>query len=281
MVALSSTATSPCDLVNAVLVSKRFYVAGTNPHVLAKAGVSALAVKASAWCEGAQRFLNRCVAAGNVEACYTLGMIQFYCLKDICGGGDLIVKAALSHHAAALYALAVIRFNGSNGINKLQAAGARLTAMAAFLGHVDAMREYGLCLLSGYGVKQDVMVGRRLLVKANAMEAGAALDVHPSTFMARVGKDGIQLLCNDYGLMVTWKPHIANKFLVDWFAMHPPSGGLRLCSHVHCGRPESRMNEFKRCSVCGSGYYCSKACQALDWKLRHRFTCSLGDSLGR
>lgn len=75
MVALSSTATSPSDLFNTMLVSKRFYAAGTNPHVLANAGISALAVKASAWSKGAERFFKQCVAAGNAEACRILSMI--------------------------------------------------------------------------------------------------------------------------------------------------------------------------------------------------------------
>ncbi|MED6224714.1 hypothetical protein PIB30_086657, partial [Stylosanthes scabra] len=35
-----------------------------------------------------------------------------------------------------------------------------------------------------------------------------------------------------------------------------------------------RPHEFRRCSVCGKVNYCSRGCQALDWKLRHKMECS-------
>lgn len=34
------------------------------------------------------------------------------------------------------------------------------------------------------------------------------------------------------------------------------------------------MHEFRRCSVCGVVNYCSRACQALDWKMRHKAECA-------
>lgn len=83
MLALSSTANSPADFVNAMLVSKRFCAALTDPEVLAKAAIPAFAGKASAWSEGAQRFLTRCSEAGNMEACYTLGMVSYELLSFI------------------------------------------------------------------------------------------------------------------------------------------------------------------------------------------------------
>uniref|UniRef100_A0A0A9A7G7 MYND-type domain-containing protein n=1 Tax=Arundo donax TaxID=35708 RepID=A0A0A9A7G7_ARUDO len=49
---------------------------------------------------------------------------------------------------------------------------------------------------------------------------------------------------------------------------------LRLCSHARCGRRETRRHEFRRCSVCGSASYCSRSCQALDWKRAHRGQCA-------
>ena len=82
-------------------------------------------------------------------------------------------------------------------------------------------------------------------------------------------------LLSDFGCNVPPpKLHVANKFLVEWFAEKPPFGGLRLCSHGNCGRPETRRHEFRRCSACGKVNYCSRACQALDWKLRHKLECS-------
>lgn len=325
MVAVSLTAKSPADLVNAMLVSKRFCAAATHPQVLARAGLSAFAVKASVWSEGAQRFLVRCSEVGNIEACYTLGMIRFYCLHDRRGGAALIQKAAVSSHAPALHSLAVIRFNGSEGSRKDKdlKTGAKLCAMAASLGHVDSMREFGHCLQDGYGVKKNVAEGRRLLLQANAREAAAAVAANPRAFvetalhLARNGgpeclhimldryalnrvsarpagassssnsptlerhtvykflqRSGYSLL-SDFGCNVPpAKLHISNKFLVDWFAIHPPEVGLRLCSHPNCGRPESRKHEFRRCSACDSVNYCSRACQALDWKLQHKYKCT-------
>lgn len=82
-------------------------------------------------------------------------------------------------------------------------------------------------------------------------------------------------LLSDFGCNVPpAKLHTANKFLVDWFTMRPPALGLRLCSHINCGRPETRRHEFRRCSACGKVNYCSRACQALDWKLTHKHNCT-------
>lgn len=55
---------------------KRLNRLGTTPHVLAKASPKALAVKAKNWSNSAHRFLNLCADAGNVEACYFLGMVS-------------------------------------------------------------------------------------------------------------------------------------------------------------------------------------------------------------
>lgn len=54
----------------------------------------------------------------------------------------------------------------------------------------------------------------------------------------------------------------STAFMVNWFkkaARVVPGGspGLRLCSHEHCGRVETRRHEFRRCSACGSVNYCS------------------------
>ena len=57
--------------------------------------------------------------------------------------------------------------------------------------------------------------------------------------------------------------------------------GARLCSHARCGRPETRQHEFQRCSVCGSANYCSRACQALDWKRAHRGQCGAAAAAAR
>ncbi|KAH9310751.1 hypothetical protein KI387_025786, partial [Taxus chinensis] len=49
-------------------------------------------MEASRWSEGSHRFLRKCADAGNVEACYTLGMIRFYCLQNRDGGASLMAS---------------------------------------------------------------------------------------------------------------------------------------------------------------------------------------------
>lgn len=200
-----------------------------------------------------------------------------------------MAKAAISSHASALYSLAVIQFNGSGGTksDKDLRAGVALCARAAFLGHVDALRELGHCLQDGYGVKQNIAEGRRFLVQANARELAIVLAANPSAVVPRswltcnthrhAAGGGCPLL-SDFGCNVPApEAHPANRFLSEWFSGRNggiPGPGLRLCSHSGCGRPETRRHEFRRCSVCGAVNYCSRACQALDWKLRHKVECT-------
>lgn len=283
---LASTSRCPADFISVLMTCKRLKSLATSPLVLSRLSRKAIAVKAQNWSEEAHRFLKRCVDAGSLEACYTLGMIRFYCLQNRGNGASLMAKAAISSYAPALYSLAVIQFNGSGGSknDKDLRAGVALCARAAFLGHVDALRELGHCLQDGYGVPQNVSEGRRFLVQANARELAAVLSSgtdarswltlpHPN----QTQTGGCPLL-SDFGCNVPAPEiHPANRFLADWFAVRggdAPGDGLRLCSHGGCGRPETRKHEFRRCSVCGVVNYCSRACQALDWKLRHKMDCA-------
>ncbi|KAK8484506.1 hypothetical protein V6N13_108159 [Hibiscus sabdariffa] len=293
---LSSSASCPSDFFNVLITCKRLNSFALQPLVLSKASPKLFAVKAENWSESAHRFLKSCADVGNVEACYTLGMIRFYCLQNPGSGASLMAKAAISSHSPALYSLAVIQFNGSGGSknDKDLRAGVALCARAAFLGHVDALRELGHCLQDGYGVRQNITEGRRFLVQANARELAAGLSSasvsnigtrswltwsphsipHPDNRHPSV--PGCPLL-SDFGCNVPApEVHPANKFLTEWFSSRDGilGPGLRLCSHVGCGRPETRKHEFRRCSVCGAVNYCSRACQALDWKLRHKAECA-------
>ncbi|XP_021745000.1 F-box protein At1g67340-like [Chenopodium quinoa] len=291
---ISSTASCPADFVNVLITCKRLNGLGLNSMVLSKASPKTFAIKAKNWSESAHRFLKSCSDAGNVEACYTLGMIRFYCLQNRGSGASLMAKAAINSHAQALYSLAVIQFNGSGGTksDKDLRAGVALCARAAFLGHVDALRELGHCLQDGYGVRQNVAEGRRFLVQANARELAAALTCttasgstywvsssspQPTGSRHEASTVGCPLL-SDFGCNVPApEAHPANHFLSDWFTGRTGENrgvGLRLCSHAGCGRPETRKHEFRRCSVCGAVNYCSRACQALDWKLRHKGECA-------
>ncbi|XVF54691.1 hypothetical protein PTKIN_Ptkin05aG0201300 [Pterospermum kingtungense] len=291
---LSSSASSPSDFINVLLTCKRLNQLALYPLVLSKASSKALAVKSKNWSDSAHRFLKLCVAAGNIEACYTLGMIRFYCLKNRRSGESLMAKAAIKSHATALYSLAVIQFNGS-GRSKNEKdlrTGVALCARAAYLGHTDALRELGHCLQDGYGVRQNVMEGRRLLVQANARELALSLNSllkrqpqqqhqrrfnYQQHYSCMTGSgSGCCPLLSDFGCNVPVpEGHPANTFLKEWFQSGVGELGLelRLCSHKGCGRPETRANEFRRCSVCGTVNYCSRGCQALDWKLRHKAEC--------
>ncbi|KAH9288757.1 hypothetical protein KI387_032874, partial [Taxus chinensis] len=74
LVKLSSTTARPADLISALVTCKRFNEVGMQLMVLLKASTSVFVMEASHWSEGSHRFLRKCVDAGNVEACYTLGM---------------------------------------------------------------------------------------------------------------------------------------------------------------------------------------------------------------
>ncbi|KAK9104147.1 hypothetical protein Scep_020991 [Stephania cephalantha] len=266
---LSSTANRPSDFFNSLLTCKRLKGLGEHKFVLANASPKCFLANAKSWCESAHQLLKSCVDAGNNEARYSLGMIRFYCLESRRNGASLMAKAAMNSHTQALYSLAVIHFNGSGSTAEaakkpkdLQAAVA-LCGRAASLGHTDALRELGHCLRDGYGVRRDTNHGQRFLHQANARELISVISRTPastcrSVAMARAG------------------PHPVNRFLVEWFALRggPAAAGLRLCSHVMCGRPETRRNEFRRCSVCSTAVYCSRACQTIDWRLRHKVECA-------
>ena len=193
----------------------------------------------------------------------------------------LMGRAARACHMSALYSLGVIYFNGSGRgkSHKNLRAGAWLCARSASLGHLDAMRELGHCLQDGYGVSCNIIEGRKLLVHANAREAimtNSTVSSRSSQLFKLLQIQGWSHFCHSgCNLSLPDVPHLSNQFLVDWFTLLPPpiNAGLRLCSNHLCGRIETRRHEFRRCSDCGCVNYCSRACQARDWKLRHKFAC--------
>jgi TPR repeat protein len=196
--------------------------------------------------------------------------VRFYCIGSRATGAALLARAAAGGHAAALYALAVVQFNGSGGdkADKDPRAGVSLCARAAWLGHVPALRELGHCLQDGYGARRDAAAGRHFLLHAAAREL-----VSPSSHRCRNGEEE--------------EDDAASRFMVDWWALASANigggegdgdGDVRLCSHTRCGRRETRRHEFRRCSACGSAIYCSRACQALDWKRVHRGQCAAAAS---
>ncbi|KAJ8752653.1 hypothetical protein K2173_005542 [Erythroxylum novogranatense] len=281
---LGSSASCPSDFVNALLTCRRLNRLSMHPLVLSKAAPKTFAIKGRNWSDSAHRFLIQCATAGNYDACYTLGMIRFYCLRNRGSGQSLMARAAIKSHAPALYSLAVIQFNGSGGAktDKNLRAAVALCARAASLDHVDALRELGHCLQDGYGIPQRVAEGTRLLTRANARELAwlprSVVTLHPLRlhYSGSTNSAGSPLLSDFEYSVPSREVHPVNQFMREWFE----SGrgvldrGLRLCSHGGCGRPETRPHEFRRCSACGTVNYCSRACQALDWKLRHERECS-------
>jgi hypothetical protein len=49
---------------------------GVDRLVLANASHKAICVRAKNWCESSNKFLSRFADAGNLEACYFLGMVS-------------------------------------------------------------------------------------------------------------------------------------------------------------------------------------------------------------
>ncbi|VVB13434.1 unnamed protein product [Arabis nemorensis] len=276
---LISSASSPADFISVLITCKRLNRLGLHPLVLSRAGTHTLAVTADKWSDSAHRFLKLCVSAGNIDACYALGMIRFYCLQNPVSGASLMARAAIKSHAPALYSLSVIQFNGSGGskTDKNLRAGVALCARSAYLGHVDALRELGHCLQDGYGVPRDVSEGRRLLIQANARELACSLRSYISH---KPGNETLADLCCGGGVPVQ-EIHPVNRLLKEWFGSGriDLAEGLRMCSHGGCGRPETRSHEFRRCSVCGKVNYCSRGCQALDWRAKHKMECAPLDLL--
>ncbi|KAJ3694049.1 hypothetical protein LUZ60_009529 [Juncus effusus] len=283
---VSASAACPADLINVLLVSKRFSVLGLNREVLANAAGKSLWVRAKNWSDSAQQFLLRCADAGNIEACHFLGMIQFYCLANHTSGIDLLKRAAQGSHAGALYSLAIIYFNGSGS----QAGGlscqcdpdsaTTLCIRSAKLGNLDALREVAYCLQQGLGLPCSPIAAHRLLTRANTLELIKAKNIcshHESLSRKRLHKD-ISLLTN-YGFYEKMGKEVtaANKFMVEWWwLVHGEDNGedgLNLCSNILCGRRETRPNGFRRCSACSVTMYCSHACQEMHWKMEHSWTC--------
>ncbi|KAM0060095.1 putative F-box protein [Helianthus debilis subsp. tardiflorus] len=299
---LSSTASSPSEFFAILITCKRLKKLGVHPLVLSQSCSKVFAVRAKNWCNEAHQFLKLCVHAGNKEAYYTLGMIRFYCLQNRVNGASLLAKAAMKSYAPALYSLALIQFNGSGGLKneKDLCAGVALCLRAAFLGHIDAIRELGHCFQDGYGVRKNIPEGRRLLVQANARELASVLHgfkspsfpsslawkfynrrqppVVPSKSIRAPSQSDFDFeLFSDYGFnVITREMHPVNKFMVEWFGSKDGKlgQGLRMCSYEGCGRPETRRNEFRRCSGCGKANYCSRGCQAHDWRVRHKVECA-------
>ncbi|XP_047084448.1 F-box protein At5g50450-like [Lolium rigidum] len=286
-------ASKPADLANAIMTFSRFRDLCLSPAVLKNASANCIAVSAKNWSVQAKKFLQTCADSGNTGASYLLGMILFYCIGDYEAGANLIADAAIGGNCYALYSLAVIMFNGSGGTREDRnlLAGAGLCSRAASLGHLEALRELGFCLIDGFGLSRSVMNGRRLLLQATAWDlhsSGGTLTCSTCTRTNDPNRHACiltQICLCPRAASVARGSDRAHPFLCDWFAARniqrgqSPDNGeaivpqLLLCSNFGCGRRETRCQEFRSCSQCSESFYCSRACQAAHWKSVHRVSC--------
>ncbi|KAL4324577.1 hypothetical protein GQ457_11G028840 [Hibiscus cannabinus] len=214
---LGSSASSPPDFFNALLTvrSRRWLV-------LSKLGAKALVMKARNWSKSALRFLVRCAAAGNVEACYILGMNLVllslsYVLTTLI---DWILLLETKRNRKASYGKSskqvpcasrlLIKFNGSGaGGSKAEQnphGGVDLCMRAASLGHWDAVIELGRLLYDGHCLYGSVE-GRRLFSVEEAVEFVSSV-IFPLKRQARQQQE------TGNG---NEERHPVNVFLKEWF----------------------------------------------------------------
>ncbi|KAJ8648893.1 hypothetical protein MRB53_001916 [Persea americana] len=126
-------------------------------------------VSASNWSKSANHFIKLCADAGNLQACYNLGIL--YCLQSQASGLSLIAKVAIRSNEPAIYSLSLVQYNdrGRSWKDKDIRAWISLCARASF-GHIDAFRELGHYIQDGYGVPQNIAEVRRFNSIANAHE---------------------------------------------------------------------------------------------------------------
>lgn len=229
----------------------------------------------------------------HAAALHSLAVIQFNGsggtrkAKDLKAGVALCVRAATLGHVDAMRELGHCLQDGYGvGRNVYEGRRLLLEANAREAAGAVAAATTRICMESGANLASGCRQGlHRSTIPVHNSSAGTLPKTTGDETGPHTGESvpvngqthkvlpGCSLL-SDFGCTVSAsKLHIANKFLVDWFDSHPPASGLRLCSHGNCGRPETRLHEFRRCSACGCVNYCSRACQALDWKIRHKFDC--------
>ena len=250
---MARVARAPREVLYAERTCRTFREALRAPEVLRELPAAGVSVSPRAFASGGgEHFLERVAAAGNPHAQYLLGMVRFYCQAQYLAGMELLNAAGKEGHTEALYALAIIEFNGSSGARKDKCieSAVRLCIAACDRGHQRALQELGLCMSRGYGMPRDSKVGRQMLLHVNKNDAD---------------------FVEQYGCIRAPPP--GNEFLTKWWKTHHPPERRRLCSNPQCGRLETRKHEFRRCTICNAAYYCSFSCQTVHWKNGHRKEC--------
>ena len=70
------------------------------------------------------------------------------------------------------------------------------------------------------------------------------------------------------------KPPTAPKVTATDVAASPTLASTSHCCNEGCGVADSPDKKLKLCARCNSVAYCSAECQKLDWKARHKKSCS-------
>ncbi|KAL6994379.1 hypothetical protein U1Q18_012483 [Sarracenia purpurea var. burkii] len=187
------------------------------------------------------------------------------------------------------YLLAVIQFNSSGSSKKTRIfeQGWRYVRKSPFLATSTNSTSSVNVYRMGTRVRQNVAEGQRFLVQANAREIGVVLSMIPTTLTFsswltwnqlpphhEMNKPGVGVGCpllSDFSCNVSApEAHPANHFLADWFAAGVTpllrSSGYVRTPDVVDGDKKARVSPV---SVYDAVNYCSRACQALDWNMRH------------
>lgn len=199
-----------------------------------------------------------------------------------------MAAAAVGGHREALYSLAVIQFNGSGGSkdDRDLRAGARCARARRRWGTSTRSGSSGTACRTATACAAPCSTGAASSSRPTPASSPPRSpprprsSARPPASWRRPPPPPLvppqRLRLPRRGAKAGAEAHAANRFLVDWFASRrspappppPPratpgsaaedeAGGLRLCSHALCGRPETRRHEFRRCSVCGVVNYCS------------------------
>lgn len=114
------------------------------------------------------------LAAFRLSECYLLGSHGIE--KNYKKGIELLQKASAQDVTDAQFILAGIYYNGDFGVPKNKSEAAGMFKKLAEQGHAQAMFNYGMCLLKGDGVYEDVDEGIKWMEKSAAAGCQEAID---------------------------------------------------------------------------------------------------------
>ncbi|KAJ1391641.1 F-box-like domain superfamily [Sesbania bispinosa] len=216
---LSSTATSPSDFINVLITCKRLNALGLHSLVLSKASHKTFSVKAKNWCDSSHRFLKLCADAGNIEACYTLGMRK----RCVAYGESRDELSRAGSLLACGYSVSTAAGERKRNNDKDLRAGGLYAHARSFLGHIDALRELGHVLQDGYWVPPAG-------TEASGYRRVGFCPLLSDFWLQRAGPGGAP----------------SEPVMTEWFAIRggvTRFGNEAVFTFAVCGRPETRKHE--------------------------------------